>query len=328
MHQILLIGAGTMGRTHARAYSQMDGVKVAGVVDISKDRAAKVAEMFECPSFSTYEAAKEELEKYDIVDICVPTPDHTEYIRKAADDGKQIICEKPLARNVEQAKEAIEYCKEKGVGLYVGHVVRFFPEYELAKKRIESGVIGEPAVASLSRVGPFPHGTDDWFGDFEASGATVLDLMIHDFDFLRYCFGEVDHVFAKGTLGKDAKHLDYTLATLRFKSGVIAHVEGSWAHEKFVTRFDIAGDKGILEYDSSKETSVVLQERSSEVGKRGVAVPSSPVKHSPYYKELRHFIDCIETGAEPKVTAEDAMEAVRIATSVIESIETGKRVNL
>ncbi len=328
MHHILLLGAGSMGKTHANAYSQMKEAKVVGIVDIRPEQASKAAELLGCPVFTTYEEAKEQLDQIDVVDICLPTPLHSEYIRKAADDGKHVICEKPLARNAKQAREAIDYCNAKGVQLYVGHVVRFFPEYELAKQRIESGVIGKPAVAHLSRCGYFPTGADGWYADYEKSGGTPLDLMIHDFDFLRYVFGEVESVYAKGTYNKGIPNRDYTWATLRFKNCVIAHVEGSWSHERFTTKFEFAGDKGIIDYDSSKETALVLERKAAETGKRGVAVPSSPMRHSPYFKELKHFLECIEQGKKPIVTAEDALEAVRIAECVIESITSGKRIEL
>src|SRR5690606_15527929 len=116
--------------------------------------------------------------------------------------------------------------------------------------------------------------------------------------------------------------------TLRFMNGTIAHVEGSWAHERFVMKFELAGEKGIIEYDSSRDHPITLTNRANEIGKSGVSVPSNPLKEGEYYRELAHFIDCIRIGTKPIVTAEDGYEAMRIALSAIESSRLGEPVFL
>ncbi|GAE08531.1 NADH-dependent dyhydrogenase [Paenibacillus sp. JCM 10914] len=232
MLHVLLVGAGTMGRTHAAAYSSMKDVKLAGIVDVQQAKANKLADRHGTRSFYSFEAAVERLgSKIDVIDICLPTPLHKPYVIKAADTGSHVICEKPLARTEEDALFMIDYCRDKDVRLFVGHVLRFFPEYVRAKQLLERGIIGKPTVVRAGRGGGYPAGWNDWYSDFAASGGITLDAMIHDFDYLRWCFGEVERVYAKGLHGHHQGHLDYALVTLRFRSGVIAHVEGTWAHE-------------------------------------------------------------------------------------------------
>ncbi|MFS0821488.1 Gfo/Idh/MocA family protein [Bacillus sp. 1P02SD] len=328
MLNVLLIGAGTMGNVHGESFKKMGNVVLAGIVDKNLQKAKDLSERLETKAFQTFEEAIEVLEKVDIVSICVPTPFHKPYAIKAADLGIHVICEKPLARNLQDAREVIQYCRDKNVNLFVGHVVRFFPEYVQAKKMIEEGKVGKVSVVRTSRGGGFPKASDDWYADYKSSGGLVLDMVIHDFDFLRWCFGEVDRVYAKSIKDGDKKHLDYSLIIIRFKSGVIAHVEGTWAHQGFTTKFEFAGEKGIIEHDSSKSVPVVFEGRNKGTLGGGVAVPESPLKHSPYFTELQHFINCIETGSQPIVLAEDAYKALEIAISALESIESGREVVL
>jgi UDP-N-acetylglucosamine 3-dehydrogenase len=328
MIHVLLIGAGSMGSTHAFCYAQMKDAKLAGIVDVRKDKGEEIAARAGTRAFTSLEEALASLEQVDVIDVCLPTFLHKEYVIKAADAGKHVICEKPLSASLEDAREMIDYCSSKNVRLFVGHVLRFFPEYERAKMLLDEGAIGPVAVVRTTRGGGFPVAWNNWYNDFASSGGLTLDMIIHDFDFLRWCFGDVERVYAKGLYVNAPDRLDYSLVTLRFKNGTIAHVEGSWAHEGFAMKFEFAGKTGILDYDSSRDKPIVTVSRQAQEGFVGVAVPESPVKESPYYKELKHFLSCIETGGESLVTAEDAYKAMEISLSAIQSMQTGKPVVL
>ncbi|WEK55959.1 MAG: Gfo/Idh/MocA family oxidoreductase [Candidatus Cohnella colombiensis] len=323
MFHVLIIGAGTMGKTHIQAFSHMEDVKIIGVID----KKGQDVEL-ECPVFSSFEEALMSIERIDIVDICVPTPLHLEFIKKAADAKLNIICEKPIARSLEEGLESIRYCQQKNVKLFVAHVLRFFPEYERAKELLDNNAIGKVGVARTTRAGSYPRGWNDWYSNYESSGGLILDMVIHDIDFLRWCFGDVERVYAKGTFGKGFEKLEYALITLRFKNGVIAHVEGSWAHDSFSMKFELAGTNGVIDYDSLKDKSIEARIRIQEASVGGVPVPESPLKTTPYYRELRHFMDCLKTGETPKVTADDALEAIKISLSAIESIRTNKPITI
>lgn len=327
MKHVLIIGAGTMGTVHASSYVNMEGVKLVGIVDIRESVGKELASKVQTSYYSSVEEAIENLPIIDIIDVCLPTYLHKKFVLQAANLGKHVICEKPLARTKEDAKEMIEYCKEKGVKLFVGHVLRFFPEYKKAKDIIDNNEIGKTAMVRTKRGGVFPTAWNDWYADFQKSGGLVLDMVIHDIDFLRWCFGEVERVYGKSVLGRSFNRVDYALLTLRFESGVIAHLEGTWAHEGFSTSLEIAGEKGIIDYDSKKEQSIYAQIRQNDTS-GGVAVPSSPLKEDPYFKELEHFMKCIDSDSEPIVTSEDAYKALEISLAALESIKTGKVVEL
>lgn len=326
MKNVLLVGAGAMGKTHLDAYRNIEEAAVVGVVEKKKEQAKSLGYRENEIFHSIEQAIKQH--NIDVIDICVPTPYHIEIIKKSAEYVKYIICEKPLARNFESAQNIFNYCQEKGIKLYVGHVVRFFKEYQKAKKLLQSNVIGDVGVVHMSRVGPFPNASYDWYSNFKYSGGLVTDLIIHDFDFLRWCFGEVKRVFAKGLRGQGFISKDYALVTLKFENGVIAHVEGSWAHDNFHTSFEFAGKKGILEYDSSENNSVQISDNNKKFSNPGVSIPKTALKKSPYQNELIHFLHCIQEDVTPIVNAEDAVKAIEISDAVNLSIDTKKVVYL
>ena len=131
-----------------------------------------------------------------MVDICTPGTAHKGPVLAAAAAGKAIICEKPLARMLADAQAMVDACEAAGVPLYVAHVVRFFPEFALAKKQLDSGALGRPAVMRTVRAGSFPRPgnsfSSDYYGDFSRSGGVIQDVGIHDIDYHRWCFGEVE----------------------------------------------------------------------------------------------------------------------------------------
>lgn len=328
MQKIVLVGAGTMGIEHAASYYSMKDVHLAGIVDISKERAEKIIGKHDTTFFQTLEEAVKSLDHIDVIDICLPTFLHKEYVMKAADYGIDVICEKPLAYTLQDAKDMMNYCEKKQVKLFVGHVVRFFPQYTKARELVLNGKIGDIGVVRTRRGGDFPAGWKNWYSDQTKSGGVILDLIIHDFDFLRWTFGEVERVFAKGLANRNIENLDYALVTLVFKSGVIAHVEGTWAHESFSSQFELAGKSGIIEYDSLKEEPVVLSVRQSITAQKGVSVPQSPLKKSPYQAELEHFLHCLKTNETPIVTAGDAYKAMEISVAALQSLGSGIPVTL
>lgn len=172
-----------------------------------------------------------------------------------------------------------------------------------------------------------PRGWNNWYADYPMSGGCILDLIIHDFDWLRWTFGEVERVYAKGLLDSQLPEHDYSLVTLRFASGAIGHVEGTWADPGgFKVGIEIAGDKGLLEYNFNQPTGVPFKAAfATGPGPRAaVAVPESPIAINPYQAELQHFVDCVEWGVTPSITPADGLAAVKIACAAIESIETGQ----
>lgn len=326
MFKVGLIGAGTMGRTHFSAFRQLSNAKVVAVCDSNYEKAKKLAGS-EVKIFTDYNELLQD-PKIDVVDICLPTHLHKDVVLASAKAGKHVFCEKPLALSLEEGHEMIEACKDANVQLGVGHVVRFFPDYYHLKDVLESGQIGEPKVVRTSRGGSFPFRKDDnWYGDYSRSGGPILDLVIHDFDFLLWLFGPISRVFAKTVKGQE--NFDHALVTLRFENGVIAHVEGSWAQPKgtiFATSYEVAGTKGLYTYSSEESKSVVVRTSDGQQGAR--SVPKSPLSISPYAAQLDAYFNALATNQALPVSGEDAMDALKVALAAKESADIGEVVVL
>ncbi|MDO8683669.1 MAG: Gfo/Idh/MocA family oxidoreductase [Armatimonadota bacterium] len=328
MQKVAVVGAGGMGNVHCAAYTDMPNVELVAVMDIRTEAAEATSKLHGCKPFTDFDEMLSAVNP-DVIDVCTPTPWHKEYVLRAADAKKHIVTEKPMARTVEDCYEMMEAAKRAGVKFMVAHVLRFFPEFATAKAQIDAGAVGKPAVVRTSRGGGYPFGSNDWFGNFEWSGGAVLDLIIHDFDWLRWTFGEVERIYAKGLIERNLKHMDHALVTLRFKSGVIAHVEGTWLNPTgFVVTFEVVGDGGMLQFSNQTAVPLVVARTKTEEKEAGVPIPESPTMQNPYFQELQHFIDCVENGAKPCITPEDGMRAVEISLAALESIRTGLPVNL
>jgi predicted dehydrogenase len=209
-------------------------------------------------------------------------------------------------------------------------VVRFFPEYALAKQKVESGEIGKTAVIRLKR-GTFQpkKAEDNWFVDFEKSGGMTLDLMIHDFDYARWVAGDVVQVYAKNISGSHEKAaVDHGLAILTHANGAISHVEGSWAYPPplFRTRLEIAGDNGLIQFDSGQMASVGVHLHQRGEDAPDVPLPGSPLSEDPYTTQIKAFYENLTHDEDVRVTAVDGYKALQIALAAIESAQTGNPV--
>ncbi len=331
MFQVAIVGSGGMGSAHAGCYAAIDNATVVGAMDIRLEAAQSLAARHNAKAYTDFNRMLDEL-RPDIVDICVPTPWHAEYVCLAAEaELKGIVCEKPMARTIADCDRMISACEQTNTPLFIAHVLRFFPEFIRAKELVDAGAVGQPVTVRTRRGGPFPHAWSDWYANYEWSGSLVLDMIIHDFDWLRWTFGEVERVMAKSVYGKNISELDYALVTLRFKSGVMAHVEGTWADPSgFKVSFEIAGDKGILDYNFNQPTSPPFQiaQKVTKAQGVGVAVPESPLAISPYQAELSHFLSCLEQGVTPSVTPADAKAAVVISLAALSSMEAERPVRI
>lgn len=304
-----------MAETHADAYADVEGAEIVAVA--SPNTADEfVAER--APSADSYESATELLDDADVdaIDVCTPTHTHREFVEAAADREVAVFCEKPIANTIEDARAIAEAVDDANIPFMVGHVLRFFPEYVSLRETVESGGVGTPGVARARRLSPFPEwGRNDWYADRSNSGGVLLDLAIHDLDYLRWMLGPVDTVFARSSGGVE----EHAHATLRFESGAVGYVEASWAHPESVelaSELEVAGDAGLVEYDSAESESVTL---ATDVD----ASISNPPDLVGYRRQLAEFVTSVEEGTDPSVGAAEAIDALRLALAARESVDRG-----
>lgn len=330
MIRVGVIGYGTMGQIHSQAFQELEGVELTMIADPVPERRAQAQRDFGVDVVSNVEEMLQ-TGAVDLVDICVPTYLHKSVMAQAMAEKKHIFCEKPLVRNLKEGEQLMELAKgyEKKIG--IGHVVRFTPAYKGIQDSVRSGEVGQPAVVRTFRGGSeFPRGWHDWYADYDLSGGVILDLAIHDIDFLRSLFGDVERVYAKTTHGRTTSQLEWTMIVLRFKNGVIAHVEASWSNfpAPFYTTVEIAGKDGLITYDSRKTDPIITLTQGQSPVNPGVTVPENPAQRSPYSLELEDMVQAIKHDRAPKVTLEDAFGTLKVALAAVESAHTGQVITL
>ncbi len=325
-----IVGAGSMGNAHAPGW-QNTGADVVGVLASDVNSAAQLAERLGGRAYDDYAAL---LADVDVIDICAPTHLHRAMVLQAAAAGKHIFCEKPIALTVEDGAEMIAACERAGVRLFVGMVLHFFPEYVAMKAAVDAGQVGAPQVVRMTRASYRPQKPDDnWFMDEAQSGGMLVDLMIHDFEMSRWLAkGEVVRVFAKTIRSGHPQQLaDHGLVILRYDNGAMAHIEGSWAYPvpMFSVRAEVAGDGGLIEWDSDKTQPIQLHTHQLTTGvTRDVALPGSPLNQDPWAAEVEHFYRALAHDDPFRVTPLDALRGLQIALAARASAQTGQPVTL
>ncbi|MEL7087339.1 MAG: Gfo/Idh/MocA family oxidoreductase, partial [Planctomycetota bacterium] len=247
-----VIGLGMMGLTHLDAYAKLPGVKVAAVADLDDDRLSgktSAAGNIEGQAEQGFDLTAAGLKKYrddldliadpdiDVVDICVPTPGHSAIALASLGAGKHTLIEKPLVRTHDQAQPLIDAAAtawdQHGAVSMCAMCMRFWPGWDWLKQAVEAQTYGHVHAATFRRVASHPGGP--FYSDGDACGGAILDLHIHDSDFVRHLFGEPADVDTRG-YRKTTGQPDHVLSTYHFAPGTpgladdaLVAAEGGWA---------------------------------------------------------------------------------------------------
>lgn len=316
-----IVGTGHMGNVHASKYAEMTGVSLTAY-----DRDTEKLTGF-CARHSAEPAPSLQalLATSDAIDVCLPTHLHMETVLQALESRVPTLVEKPFALTLDQCRQMIDARDRAQTPLAVAHVCRFFPEHRLVHNLVKQGRVGNVGAVRMRRGGKAPVGSDRWFQDHSQSGGVLLDLAVHEFDWLLWTLGPVERVFARSvSLSNPQPGLtgDYALTTLKFVSGAVAHVESTWMDPSgFRTTIDVAGSEGNIEFDSRAE--VVLRVHTSE---GSTARSDMAPNDDPYQLQAKAFLQAVQTGSPLPATSEDGFNAVAVALAAIESATTGKPV--
>jgi UDP-N-acetylglucosamine 3-dehydrogenase len=319
-----LIGVGGMGRYQAATIAGVPGLELRAIADPSLPAAgAELAARLGVELTADPQAliARPDI---DAVVLATPTDTHAELAIAAARAGKHIFCEKPLARTLAEGEAMIAAAAQAGVRLAVGHVVRYFPEYAAARAMIQRGEIGTPGVARATRLTAFPS-QSRWYADRARSGGVALDVMIHDFDWMRWALGPVERVHTLGLTFANIPGRDAAMAVLRFQSGALGYVEGNWCAPSFQTALEVSGSAGLIRTDNR---STVTHHAHADLPGAVAALWPEGLEEGPYHAQVREVASWMAGGPSPRHSAEDALEALRIALAAVESMRTGLPVRL
>ncbi|MDX9971470.1 MAG: Gfo/Idh/MocA family oxidoreductase [FCB group bacterium] len=263
----------------------------------------------------------------DAVIICSENVRHREHVEKAAKAGKWILCEKPLATNIEDAKAMVAACKKAGVGLGTAFPVRYCPPVMEARDRIASGEMGKVIAASCTNNGSFPGG---WFADPALSGGgAVMDHTVHVADAMRWILGrefakvycESGTFFAKGIKVDDVGSLH-----LETEDGIIVSHIASWNRPaSFPTwgdvTLEIICENGVVNVDAfNQKVNVYNNDRMKAEWAYWGANPDTGL--------VADFITAVDERREPPVTGVDGLRAVEVTVAALKSAETGRMVKV
>jgi len=327
MLKVALVGTGFMGRMHASVYGTLGNAQLVALVDKNPERAEPLSNGGTIPIFTTLEEAITSVE-IDAVDICLPTDLHAEFTVKAAEFCKHVLCEKPMAMNLEECDAMILAAKRNGVRLMIAHCIRFWPEYAYLTKLKETGELGKLLSVNMTRYGEFPSWSEsNWLSDEKRAGGGAFDMHIHDTDYALGLFGDPVEMSAYGTDDGNGRGIGQIFTTMRFADGALAHLEGGWNlphHTPFKMAFRAIFEKGAAIMDGGPLTIYRpnTEPMVPEFPKMEAAGGGNISDMGGYYHEIKYFVDRVLSGEPFEIT--NAESSRRTTEVVLEEIAQSK----
>lgn len=301
MLKVGVIGTGYLGRHHARVYSLLEGVKLAGVADTEISRARETGALYGAPAFSDFRKLVEEV---DAVSVVTPTGTHHEIALHCLRAGRDVLVEKPLAASLREADSLVDEAARKNLIMQVGHIERFNPVTESCFSIME-----EVSSIESERVSPF-----------EGRAADVdvtLDLMIHDIDIALAALGSprVRKLRAEGSSSVTG-NLDEASAWVEFENGASARFRASRVapvRRRVMRVFEKSNKRIFIELDFMERK---IYAYSSENERTGLdTAPGEPLR-----EELKSFVECVLGRRAPRVGGPEGRNALELALMVSEKI--------
>lgn len=325
-----VIGLGQMGQIHARIYKKLPLVELTAICEYNDERRAEAQAEFGCTAYKDYREMLTNPE-IDAVSIVLPDNMHRECVEIAVANGKHILLEKPLAKELEDGKAMYEITKDYDKVFSVGFLLRFDPRFNMIKQSLDNGELGEIIHLYCRRNSPI-------IGPRRYIGASDLSMhvMIHDIDYINWYMGcEPVKVFAKSrsVLLKEYDMDDVIYAIVTYENGAVACLEACWVlPENSPTiiddKLELVGTKGVAYVDSCDHGVRIVS------GDR-IAYPDS--RHWYYIngepsgdlmEEIMAFINNIINGTKSIITPKDAYDSLRVVDAIERSIAEGREVEL
>jgi predicted dehydrogenase len=326
MIRIAIIGAGYIGREHARAIQEHPGAELGCVVGTSRSGEALARLAAETGAAATTEYASALADpRIDAVYLCTPNRLHADQAEAALEAGKHVFCEKPLCTTLADCRRLIAAVEQSGRQLMVGHSGRFQPIHVALKRMVQDGLLGSVCFCEAEYIHdlqPFLAGAGhEWWRHPDEGPFAVIGGGCHPIDLLRWVAGEVDEVSAYGARrGLEGVAWDDTIvASLRFRSGAVGRCLVSvGAKTPYGFNFAVYGTQG-----SVRNADLSL---ASVPGPEGwMRMPIAVIReHHPCAEELDHFLECLRTGAAPLIDVQDGARTVAVCLAIAEACRSGR----
>ena len=338
MVRVGIIGLGMMGNTHLDVYAKRDDVEVVAVADMDPRRLSgeeKAGGNIEGQAEGGFDINAKGLKKYDdgkklirnknvdLVDICLPTPMHLDFARRALRSGKHVLVEKPVARTYRDAQKLAAVAEEVDSIAMCAMCMRFWPGWDWLKQAVDEQRYGKVQAATFRRVTNHPGGA--FYSDGDACGGALLDLHIHDTDFVQHLFGMPNSVMSRG-YSKITNKVDHVVTQYEYDDVPLVTAEGGWAMSDgfgFSMTYCVNFERATAKFDIADANPLTL----IEPGKGAQSVPLRAAMG--YEVEIEYLFGCIARNEKPTVvTIADAAKAVKIAEAEARSVATGKPVKI
>ncbi len=301
-----VVGVGSLGRHHARIYSELDEVELVGVADLNTEQAKDIASKYQCEVFPDLASLSG---KVDVASIVVPTEAHCEVSKNLLEHGIDLLLEKPMTSTVEEADQLLDLAAQTGRILQVGHIEQFNSG---VKKLRES--LTQAHFIECHRMGPFAaRGTDVH---------VILDLMIHDIDIiLSLVPSEIVEIRAVG-VPVLSPQIDIANVRLAFENGCVANVTASRVSMEKLRKIRIFEADSYLSLDYMNQELIIGKRifREGELPK--VSVDKIQVeKEEPLKAEIEAFLHAVQTRSVPKVSGEAGRKALEVSLRIVELIQ-------
>jgi predicted dehydrogenase len=335
---VAVIGLGFMGITHLLAYQNHPMAQVTAVCGLTHLPVngvlrgiagnIKTSDAINLgPNVKVVSAIEDVLNdpKIQLVDICTPTPMHPRHVIAALMAGKDVICEKPLARTSKAAREILDAAENSPGLLMPAMCMRFWPGWSLLKQILMDNTYGKVRAARFSRMSELPKWSkQDSYASGNDSGGALFDLHIHDTDFINFLFGRPRAVFSSGVLAAD-NTIHHSITQYDYPEGPVVHAEGSWLlAQGFNMAYTLHCERATLDFDLSRGPNALL---ISEIG-----APIRTIEldqEDGYTHEINYMLECVKERRAPNiVTAHDGLVALEICEAEEQSIRTGALVKL
>jgi UDP-N-acetyl-2-amino-2-deoxyglucuronate dehydrogenase len=335
-----IVGAGVIGEVHAKALQGVDNATLVAIAEPREDAGRKLADAHGATWYASYPELLEQPE-IDVIILGTPSGLHPEQTILAAQAGKHVITEKPMAITSEGATRMIEAVEQAGVNLAVIFQNRLSRDVYRARRAIEQGLIGKPVVATASvfwyRSQDYYDANGGWRGTWALDGGgALINQSIHTIDVLQWLMGGIDSVQAHlATLNHTIEAEDAATASVRFTSGAVGAIIATTAAQKdYPTRVEVIGTEGRITLENNIVTEFtgngeLSDDLLSEDDRHTVAEWKENEKFGEGHKrQLRLIFESLANGTIPPVPGREARRAVDIILGIYESARTGTRVSI
>jgi len=333
-----IIGCGKVAPKHAESLKKIAHAELAAVCDKNEDRAKAFAEKYGCKYYTDYKELLKADNDIDCIDICTPHGYHAEITINAANAGKHVITEKPMAMNLEEADKMIEVCEKNNVKLFVVKQNRYNEPIKKLKAALDKGRFGKlfygNATVYWSRPQEY-YDQEPWRGTKAIDGGVLMNQASHHIDMLQWLMGEVKSIKATtATLTHDIESEDIGLAILKFKNGALGTIVATtsvFPHnlEGSVT---IMGTKGTVKVGKASLDKMEIWNSKDWSDDDELIAKSSQNPDNAYgFGHLEYLKDTVESimnNTPAKIDGREGRKTLKLITKIYESAKSNKEIEL